>query len=167
MGTLNITAEAYCWQKQETHKGLEPVAGSLAGGWGFHCWVENVNGQDEVVHYSAAEAATMVADGSITNHPVFSVVGTQLNNRDATQDGIYRALAEHVPAISSPVGGTLVAGDSIYENHDLDGLEFRNGWGRSTTHKYKTEWQHSDMKDMAFFYVYPLYDQLTTKGALK
>ena len=171
MGTLNITAEAYCWQKQETHKGLEPIAGSMIGGWGFHYWSERIGGPDssayQMVCYSAETASVMVADGSITNHPVFSVTGTQLNNRDATQDDIYRALAEHVPAISSPVGGTLVAGDSIYENHDLDGLEFRNGWGRSTAHKYKTEWQHSDMKDMAFFYVYPLYDQLTTKGALK
>ena len=31
-----ITAEANCWQKQETHKGVEPIAGNLRGGWGFY-----------------------------------------------------------------------------------------------------------------------------------
>ena len=175
METENITAESRCWQKQETHKGIEPVAGSLAGGWGFHCW-KVPTGLPEpcayrMVRYSAAEAATMVANGSITNHPVFSVTGTQLNNRDATQDGIYRALAEHVPAISSPVGGNSV-GNDVTENIDMnddsnDGILRPNGWGRSFANKYKLDWQHSDMKDMAFFYVYPLYDQVTTKGALR
>ena len=29
---------------------------------------------------------------------------------------------------------------------------------------YLDKWLHSDMKDMAYFYVYPLYDELNTKG---
>ena len=32
---------------------------------------------------------------------------------------------------------------------------------------YGANWLHSDMKDMAYFYVYPLYDELKTKGNLK
>ena len=32
---------------------------------------------------------------------------------------------------------------------------------------FSDEWFHSDMKDMAYFYVYPLYDELKTKGSLK
>ena len=165
METENITAESRCWQKQETHKGIEPVAGSLAGGWGFHCWVENVNGQDEVVHYSAADANAMAADGSITNHPVFSVVGTPLNNRDATQDGIYRALAEHVPAISSPVGGSPTF-DNPDRYFNLNSSAYKDGWGRNGG-VYEQNWLHSDMKDMAYFYVWPLYDELLLKGNLK
>ena len=31
----------------------------------------------------------------------------------------------------------------------------------------QVNWFHSDMKDMAYFYVYPLYDELKTKGSLK
>ena len=40
------------------------------------------------------------------------------------------------------------------------------GWGRHDD-VYFEKWFHSDMKDMAYYYVYPLYDELTTKGNLK
>ena len=33
--------------------------------------------------------------------------------------------------------------------------------------KNQIPWLHSDMKDMAFFYVYKLYEQLIEKGTLK
>ena len=32
---------------------------------------------------------------------------------------------------------------------------------------YKQKWLHSDMKDMAYFFVFKLYDQLTQEGVLK
>ena len=113
----------------------------------------------------------MVMDGSITNNPVFKTAGTQLGNRDATQDGIYRALAEHVPAVSSPVGGRMVftvPGRDVNMNLDSagQGVPRPNGWGRNDG-VYLDKWFHSDMKDMAFFYVYPLFDDLATKGTLK
>lgn len=50
---------------------------------------------------------------------------------------------------------------------DLEGGVLRpNGWGRSPV-RNQTPWLHSDMKDMAFFYVYKLYEQLIQKGNLK
>ena len=54
---------------------------------------------------------------------------------------------------------------------NLDGNEGvpRNSqmkWGRD--HKeFGDSWLHSDMKDMAFFYVHELYKQLVQKGNLK
>lgn len=88
-----------------------------------------------------------------------------MDNRNATQDDIWFALAEYVPAISSPVGGNSTDPAQL-ENHDLNDAFYRDGWGRS--HKtYLDKWFHSDMKDMAYFYVYPLYDELKTKGNLK
>ena len=73
--------------------------------------------------------------------------------------------AEYVPAISSPVGGNSTAPAQL-ENHDLNSSPYRNGWGRNSG-VYGASWFHSDMKDMAYFYVYPLYDELKTKGNLK
>ncbi len=160
-----ITAEANCWQKQETHKGVEPIAGNLRGGWGFYWWMESNGGEDYPVYYSAATTSVMVANGSITNNPVFYYPGTQMDNRNATQDNIWFALAEYVPAVSSPVGGNSTAPAQV-ENHDLNSSPYRSGWGRNSG-VYGTSWFHSDMKDMAFFYVYPLYDELKTKGSLK
>ena len=167
---LNITAEANCWQKQETHKGVEPIAGNLKGGWGFYWWMES-SGDDECpVFYSAATTSVMVANGSITNNPVFYYLGTQMDNRNASQDDIWFALAEYVPAVSSPVGGNRIwseAGKDVNLNdNSSQGVPRPNGWGRAHN-VFGASWFHSDMKDMAFFYVYKLYEQLVTKGSLQ
>ena len=150
-------------QKQETHKGVEPVAGTLGGGWGFHLWIDN-NGDPH--YYTAAAAAAMVADGSITNNPVFSASGTQMTNPSATQDDIWRALAKYVPAISSPVGGSEALNRNNVNLNDSSEVGRPNDWGRDHN-VYEASWLHSDMKDMAFFYVHKLYEQLVTRGALQ
>ena len=61
----------------------------------------------------------------------------------------------------------VVLGERI-ENHDLNAEnEYRNAWGRSDDSIYQSNWLHSDMKDMAYFYVYKLYNQLVEKGSLR
>ena len=47
------------------------------------------------VYYSAETTGIMVANGSITNNPVFYYPGTQMDNPNATQDDIWFALAEY------------------------------------------------------------------------
>ena len=82
------------------------------------------------------------------------------------------ALDKYVPAASSPVGGRNV-GNVIDENVDMNvdsainGVPRLNEWGRDENHMYGLNWQHSDMKDMAYFYVYKLYEQLVQKGNLR
>ena len=109
-------------------------------------------------------AAAMVADGSVTNTPVFNRGFSPMFDRNASLDDQWLALAKYVPAVSSAVGGMEVLGDN--EDHDLNSSEYRNGWGRQAV-RNQTPWLHSDMKDMAFFYVYKLYEQLIQKGHLK
>lgn len=47
-------------------------------------------------------------------------------------------------------------------NDSRDGIPRCNDWGR--THKvYQDQWLHSDMKDMAYFYVYPMFYRLQEK----
>ncbi len=167
---INVTGEMYCWQKQETHKGLEPVAGSITGGWGFRWWISNMdwNGQGSVTLSCTTmdQSYDLVADGSVTNNPVFNPHGTALMKSDATQEEIYMSLAKHVPAISSPLGGTPTL-PIPNGNIDMNASDYRNGWGRNHD-VYHTDWQHSDMKDMAYYYVLPLYrDLVERKGNLK
>lgn len=162
---FNITAEEGSWQKQETHKGVEPIAGTLRGGWGFDCWCENVGGEPVQMYYTAAQANAMAANGSITNSPVFSHGGTPMNNRNASWDDIWLSLAKYVPAVSSPVGSTPTF-DNPDRFNDLNSSTYRDGWGRSHN-VYGKSWLHSDMKDMAYIYVYPLYNDLVHKGDLK
>ena len=163
---LNITAEANSWQKQETLKGVDPIFGTLHGGWGFRCWEETTNGVTEFVSYSAAEANSLVESGAVITNPVFSVDGTQLNNCNATQDDIYLSLAKHVPAISSPVGGSSALSRNNFNLNDISEVGRPNGWGRNDN-VFNESWLHSDMKDMSFFHVYRLYEQLITKGDLQ
>ena len=54
-GVLEST-DNYCWQKQETLKGMKVVAGTAYGGWGFHRW--RIAGFD--YQYTSTEAANMV-----------------------------------------------------------------------------------------------------------
>lgn len=165
---LSFTGEMYCWQKQETLKGMATVAGTLSGGWGFHYWLVQGAYPDDVefVRYSAATVSVMVTNGSITNNPVFNRGAAELLNPNASLADQRLALAKHVPAISTAMGRTS-AWDEKIENHDLNGAAYQNGWGRYHS-SYGTDWQHSDMKDMAYFYVYKLYDEIVNqKGSLK
>ena len=115
----------------------------------------------------------MVADGSVTNNPVFNRGFAPMFDRNAPQDDQWLALAKYVPALSSPVGGKRLwstpGKDIDMNNTDPDnGVPRPNGWGRVGDDDVSTPpWLHSDMKDMAYFYVYKLYEQLITKGNLK
>lgn len=165
---LSFTGEMYCWQKQETLKGMATVAGTLSGGWGFHYWpVQGAYPDDvEFVRYSAATVSVMVTNGSITNNPVFNRGAAELLNPNASLADQRLALAKHVPAISTAMGRTPGLKNKSW-NFDLNSSVYKNGWGRS--HEvYEDDWQHSDMKDMAYFYVYKLYDEIVNqKGNLK
>ncbi len=86
-------------------------------------------------------------------------------DRNAALDDQRLALAKYVPAVSGAVGGISTWEERI-ENHDLNSSDYHNGWGRDVGND-SPSWRHSDMKDMAYFYVYKLYEQLVTKGNLK
>ena len=84
----------------------------------------------------------------------------------ATQDEVFMARAKYVPAISSAVGHTNVVEDLV-DNSNLNSPSCHCAWGRNIPLN-GLFWYHSDMKDMAYFYVWPLYQQLVNeKGRLK
>ena len=144
-------------------------AGTQSGGWGFNVWpaVDPDTMEFVSVRYSPQGARAAVEDGSITNRPAFDVGdAAEMMNPAATEDDVFLALAKHVPALSSPVGGNAITFGNKIENHDLNSSDYRNGWGRPAI-EGELPWLHSDMKDMAYFYVYKLYEQLIQKGNLK
>ena len=168
----------YCWQKQETLKGSRLPAGTAYGGWRFHIWTTTIWNDGEqrwdgvITNYTPAAVAAMVADGSITNNPVFNRGFSPMFDCNASLDDQWLALAKYVPAVSSPVGGRAVVrnvGENVNMNLDaaIGGVPRPNGWGRNAEQDGSQPWLHSDMKDVAFFYVYKLYEQLITKGNLK
>ena len=165
---LTNSLETYAWQKQETLKGAQVVSGTAYGGWGFHCFSENdpaspLHGRPV---YSESAARQAVLNGSITNAPVFNRGFSPMFDRNAPQDDVFMALAKYVPAVSSAVGGRAVVSEGVSENHNLNGLVYRNGWGRSSESDV-APWKHSDMKDIAYWHVSKLYLQLVEKGCLR
>ena len=60
-------------------------------------------------HYTVEQATAMVADGSVTNNPVFNRGFAPMFDRNASQDDQWLALAKYVPAVSSAMGGRAVA----------------------------------------------------------
>ena len=154
---------------------MATVAGTLSGGWGFNVWREfdTVSRAWKEVRYSPEGAAAAVAGGSIAVRPAFDTGdAAELMNPNATDDDVFLALAKHVPALAGAVGGAAIASDRIVQNVDMNqaseesGVPRPNQWGRSHP-TFGSSWLHSDMKDMAFFYVYELYEQLMQKGGLK
>lgn len=164
----------YSWQKQETLKGSSLPGGTLYGGWGFHSWSGDLNPDDytlTTVRYTPEEAASMVAGATVTNTPVFNRGYAPMLSRDASQEEVFMALAKYVPAVSSAVGGVHLdrnVDENINMNSvsDINGIPRPNGWGRRTVDD-SNPWKHSDMKDVAYYYVFKLYQQLKLKGCLE
>ena len=154
---------------------MAALAGTMSGGWGFGINTRidenDPYGPVEWWKYSPEQAAAKVADGSITNNPVFNTVDAlELLNSNATDGDVWLALAKHVPAVSSPVGGNKVLDSS--DDFDIDMNQERfvprpNAWGRPEGNVYDQNWLHSDIKNMAYYYVFNLFGQLVTKGELK
>ena len=154
-------------------KGIN-VAGSLSAGWGFHCWTTNINNEVIKVRYSAAEANALVANGSIVTNAVFDRGVSEMFKPDISDFEKADILAYHIPAVSSPAG-KVAALDGEYSNLDMNERENFNGWGRAAIKKLDSQekangeypWLHSDIKNMAYYYIYPTFDKILEKGNLK
>ena len=166
-----LTPATSAWQKQEVLKGIDLLVGTLDGGWGFHCWQEMVSSSPptfQTKRYTAEETNAMVQNGSIVTHPVFDRGESAMFSAIISDSDINHILAYNIPAVSSATGRMLVIkGKSETFNLNLNSSQFKsNSWGRN--HRwYLQRWLHSDMKDMAYFHVYKLFDDFCTKGNLR
>lgn len=169
----NLELDAFPWQKQEAFKGVN-AAGSLSAGWGFHCWTTNIDNETVWVRYSSAGANSMVADGSIVTNAVFDRGVSAMFSPTISDYDIADILAFHIPAVSSPAGKVVTAGEGPQDGLDFDlndDLLRANGWGRPRPTGHPDDepipWLHSDIKNMAYYYVYPAFTNIVNKGELR
>ena len=175
---LNLELDAYPWQKQEVLKGVD-MAGSLSAGWGFHCWMTNRNDQMVTVKYSVAEANALVANGTIPANAVFDRGVSAMFNSTISDYDKADILAYHIPAVSSPAGKVAIRTaqqGQMTKDVNLNELTYRtNGWGREGVDVENEQgqvittynWLHSDVKNMAYYFVYPAFTNIVEKGALR
>ena len=97
---------------------------------------------------------------------LFAPLGDTDANTQAAQDETqYKVLAEAIPSRSFAAAANEVdkfnppVGPS--RNIHMQGLQ--NGWPSS---RGNTDWLHSDLKNIAFPYVYKFYDEVIQKGGL-
>ena len=165
----NLELDAFPWQKQEVFKGVN-AAGSLSAGWGFHCWTTNIENETVWVRYSAAAANAMVSDGSIVTNAVFDRGVSAMFSQTISDYDIADILAFHIPAISSPAGKvSTLPGETSSFDMNADGRT--NDWGRPNDPDLpegeEMPWLHSDIKNMAYYYVYPAFINIVEKGELR
>ncbi len=173
---------SYAWVIQEKLKGGNPIRidiiGDSLGGWGF-------NGDDpeyyltklDVYGYElpipiAPEAANLLDDTVLMTKPFFKkgphselyasgAVGSQYAEKN-----VKWLLANAMPALTLPAGGNKTVKFGLENNFDMQ-LRFRNGDHWPATRGNLQNWRHGDLKDVAYPYVYPLFDKFVTLGGLK
>ena len=169
------------WIIQEKHKGQKTLADTWMdeeGGWGFNCktpdkwWRPNIlcdtyNDTDLVTAYA-------ITDEALRLRPFFkpfSVDELFSDNAGTASDTAVQykdhTLAFAVPALSHAAGSTEL------EREDMAGKKFdmmtmKEGWPVERGPRPEDQrWFHSDAKDIAYRYVYKLYDTWVEKGQLK
>lgn len=178
-GTLSSWGR-YSWHKQECFKGRVisndnwtkllhfPTAYS---GWGFNStWIWDPSTLDPFrkKYFSkyGAEAANAFTSEALRSTPVFNPSPSSMLNSVipiATRNDI---LAKGIPALSPATGRSIVKPELI-KNIDMDAFSSPNGAWRLGSGELNSRWLHSDLKDVAYFFVHPLFIDLCEKGNLK
>ncbi len=162
------TFARYAWQKQELLKGTSLTFGTTDGGWRFNMKPNEMSGANQpafVVRYEAEEANTLItqAEGRATlkTEPVFSPTDEMLTpSADIVerQNELYKILAYRIPALS-PAMGRIGANVSQMTSINVNALTDYEKWGRNNP-PFNKRWLHSDIKDMAYFYISTLFAEL-------
>jgi len=165
------------WSRQELFKGTSTLNALNAvpllnldiaceGGWGINTYYA-LNPTFYVLGYGfmSNSVAELTRDDVIV-HPLFTPFGAEANNMHSTNlftiaDETYRKnlrakfLGDAIPARSFAAGANPI-GNSILEDYDYWGQSRPNGWPRDLS-----KWLHSDIRNVAYFYVYNFFNKLT------
>lgn len=120
----------------------------------------------------AVDVANALTETQLKQQPFFRRFGEDIdvyadNDTDAQVFKNY-LLARAIPALSDAAGRTAISDDEFpFVNFDMN-ISMKDGWPQERGPKEKDKnWRHSDAKDIAYRYVYKLYDEWVTKGQLK
>ncbi len=177
----------YSWQKQELFKGTRysdgwsSFGGTAEAGWGVaytSIQTEDEDGNYEyhvVPIYTNAAGANAASDDSLRSSPVFKHSPDWLVSTNALSQGqLNFMLGMGIPALTPSIGRTQLPLDIIPLDRQKDlnspvNTGFKpNGWpADGHTGPFDARWLHNDMKDVAYFYTYKLFDNIADVGGLK
>lgn len=160
-GLFNL--ERYAWQKQELFKGRGEPGGTDWAGWGLAGF--SLGGS--WVNIYSTLTANMASREQLQESPVFLQNPSSMFSQEISGLERDRILAKGMPALSYAMGIKGISQPSLGRNYDANIPEHRpNGWGRSGT-VYGDRWLHSDVKDMAYYYTYDLFDEVVYRGGVR
>lgn len=158
--------ERYAWQKQEMLKGTGSLGGTSWAGWGMR---HAQPGSSDPL-YTAAEANAIAATNKwhFMEMPLFWHSPDFMFTNSIPAVRRKQILAKGIPALSKSIGYCSIGGQGgfLEEVNLTEQISRPNGWGR-THDVYGQRWLHSDIRDMAYMYVFKLYDRLVEKGNLR
>ncbi len=169
----------YSWHKQESYKGraanqqfLSSLAATDWSGWGFRGHWEIDYFQHTmywVTLYTAAQANAIPTNALATN-TVFNLNPQSMNTNVISRLTLDEHLAKGIPALSEAAGRRACWEAREGSEYNLNGRApdfYANGWWRTGNGELDRRWLHSDMKDAAYFHVYPLFNMILSIGELK
>ncbi len=173
----------YTWAWQEKLKGRCPwdfIIGSSHGGWKFNdVYYDPFDGGRPT-----PSTADSFSPSQLKSHPFFDLTSVNFGSADSIMQGLglsdpssyaqtnrNRILSDAIPCLSLPVGANHVArlapDGGPDRNFNMQSA-FENGWSPSRMQLAEANnWHHSDVHEMAYTYIYLLFNKIVTSGNLK
>jgi len=180
--SVNVNFGRYSWQKQELFKGIRysdgwtSFGGTAEAGWGFETAVQTQTVGDEeqfsvIPVYTNAAGANAASTNDLRTNPAFKHTPGWLVGTNALSQGqINFMLGMGIPALTPSTGRTSLSPFSTrqFDVNDQGSLFQANyaTWPNRGDPDFRA-WLHNDMKDVAYFFTYPLFDKIVTVGGLK
>lgn len=163
----NATANGYggVWSIQELYKGtaaLHFIPGNCEGGWGYNGDRTNLAGL--LTEFAKTNSFT---DAELVASPIFRRFDNgllhQTNRISIAQTELNKVMGDGIPAVSFAAGANETAGvEDNYNYQNENGTP--SGWPmqRQARRGVTTidTWLHSDIANVAFFYVYKLFEKV-------
>ncbi len=159
--------DRYSWHKQEIWKGRKSLLGFMGttdwSGWGFR-----TKGLLNTRVWSVADANAVTDFAVFKTNTVFSLSPGSISDAESSRLIIDAHLAQGIPALSPPTGRTNLTEYGI-PSFDLNTPEFMSSkWPRCEPgDELSFRWLHSDVKNVAYHYTYPLFRKIVEIGGLK
>ena len=166
----------YAWALQEKRKGLNwisSIGGSTYGGWGFndYYWDYDLSAYVPPTNAQAILSRPFFRPGGSELEDLYVPTDTNLTDVGSAYatDHLRFLLAGFIPSRTLPIGANHVQRitDVGGGNFNMQTL-FENGWpqARLSNPDLQNRWLHSDLRSIAYLYVYKLYDEFKDLGGL-
>ena len=108
----------------------------------------------------------------LAQYPAFRLSPSWMNSPELSQLQIDSMLAQGIPTITPAVGNTRIeVTDPLFVTHftqeNLDSPSFKSEGWPNRGRDWQTRWLHSDMKDVAYYFNFKLYEFIVNRGGLK